>query len=315
MFTVKRVVIALGGNALEKTGLPPTAESQLLVIKQTAAHIADIVQVGYEVVITHGNGPQVGRILLASEGAAALTPAMPFDVCGAMSQGYIGYHLQQCLQQELQKVNVKKPVATIVTQVLVDKNDKAFQNPSKPIGPFYSEDEAKSLAAEKGYAMKEDAGRGWRRVVPSPLPIGIIEIEPLKALVDNGCVIIACGGGGIPVIKAEDGLEGVPAVIDKDFASERLAEELNADMLVILTVVDKAQVNFNKPDQRGIDLCTAEEMETYIKEGHFAPGSMLPKVEACVKFVKSQAGRTAVISSLEHAGQAIEGKAGTRITG
>ncbi len=310
---MKRVVIALGGNALEKKGLPPTAESQLEVVKQTVGYIADIIEQGYEVIVSHGNGPQVGRILLASEGSKELTPAMPFDVCGAMSQGYIGYHLQQALQIEMSKRKISKPVVTLVTQVVVDKNDSAFENPTKPIGPFYSEADAKKLSEEKGYAVKEDAGRGWRRVVASPIPVRISELEPIKMLLEHGCVVIAGGGGGIPVVEENGQLSGVPAVIDKDFASEKLAEDLDADMLVILTEVEKVCINFNKPDQKQLETCTVAEMEKYAQEGHFAPGSMLPKVKASMKFAASKQGRTAIISSLEFAKSAITGTAGTKI--
>ncbi len=311
----KRVVIALGGNALEKKGLPPTAQSQLDVVKDTAAYIADIIAQGYEVIISHGNGPQVGRILLASEGSQTLTPAMPFDVCGAMSQGYIGYHMQQALQAALKAKGLDKPVVTLVTQVAVDKNDPGFQNPTKPIGPFYSEAEAKALADEKGYTVKEDAGRGWRRVVASPLPLKIVELDAIQALVEKGCVVVAGGGGGIPVVEEKDGYTGVPAVIDKDFASEKLAEDLNADMLVILTEVNKVFINFNKPEQKALGDVTPAEMETFAKEGHFAPGSMLPKVNASVKFAQSKPGRMAIISSLDCAKDALAGTEGTRICG
>jgi carbamate kinase len=219
------MVIALGGNALEKKDLPPTAESQLQVAKETVAYIADIIGEGHEVIIAHGNGPQVGRILLASEGSAEITPAMPFDVCGAMSQGYIGYQLQQTLGAELRRRNLHKTVATVVTQVAVDKNDPGFTNPTKHIGPFYTKEEADKLAAHKGYAMKEDSGRGYRRVVASPKPLKIIELDAVKALIAANCVVIASGGGGIPVVEDGGGLTGVAAVIAKDFASEKLAEE------------------------------------------------------------------------------------------
>ena len=310
---MKKVVIALGGNALEKRGLPPTAASQLDVVKETVEHIANVIESGCDVIIGHGNGPQVGRIVLASEAAADVTPAMPFDVCGAMSQGYIGYHLQQALGAALLKRGIHKPVVSVVTQVAVDKNDSAFKNLTKPIGPFYSEAEAKAIEAEKGYAMKEDAGRGWRRVVASPLPVKIVELPAIKALVAEGAVVIACGGGGIPVVEENGVYAGVAAVIDKDFASEKLAEDLDADMFVVLTEVPKVCINFNKPDQKQLDKVDTAELAKLADEGHFAPGSMLPKVKAAMKFADSKPGRTAVISSLEFAKGALSGEAGTVI--
>ena len=311
---MKKIVVALGGNALQAAGKPATAEAQLEVVEETAEHIADIIDEGYQVVVAHGNGRQVGRILLASETAASVTPSMPFDVCGAMSQGYIGYHIQQGLSKVLRHRGSKKEVATVVTQVVVDQNDPKFQNPSKPIGPFYKEDEAKALAAEKGYVMKEDAGRGWRRVVASPMPVEIVELDAVKCLVDNGFVVVSVGGGGIPVIRNANGdLEGTAAVIDKDLASEKLAEDLDADALVILTAVEKVSINYNKPNQKDLDTLTVDEAKQYIAEGHFAPGSMLPKVEAAIKFVESKKGRKSIITSLDKAVEALDGKAGTVI--
>lgn len=309
-----KVVIALGGNALQEAGTPATAEAQLEVVRKTASYIAEISQKGYEVAIAHGNGPQVGRILLASETAASVTPSMPFDVCGAMSQGYIGYHIQQALKHELAKLGRNIPVVTLVTQVVVDKNDPGFKNPTKPIGPFYSEEEAKKIADEKGYVMKEDAGRGWRRVVASPTPVRIVELDSVKRLWDS-TIVVTVGGGGIPVIEKEDGsLEGVAAVIDKDLAGERLAEDVDADVLMILTEVEKVSINFKKPNQQDLDSMTVAEAEKLIKEGHFAPGSMLPKVMAAVNFAKSKPGKKAIITSLYKAVDALEGKAGTVVT-
>ncbi|HWS29668.1 MAG TPA: carbamate kinase [Clostridia bacterium] len=311
---MKKIVIALGGNALQEAGKPATAEAQLEVVEKTSAYIADIIEKGYSVVLAHGNGPQVGRIVLQNEYASPISPAMPFDVCGAMSQGMIGYHMQQGLSKVLRTRNNKKEVVTVVTQVVVDQNDPKFKNPSKPIGPFYTEEEAKSIAAEKGYAMKEDAGRGWRRVVASPMPKEIVELSAVKALVAAGFIPITVGGGGIPVIKnAKGDLEGTAAVIDKDLASEKLAEDLDADALVILTAVEKVSINYNKPNQKDLSSLTASEAEQYIKEGHFAPGSMLPKIEAALMFVKSKKGRKAIITSLDKAVEALEGKAGTTI--
>jgi carbamate kinase len=238
---------------------------------------------------------------------------MPFDVCGAMSQGYIGYHIQQALRFALKKRGKNIPVATVVTQVVVDKDDEAFNNPTKPIGPFYTEEEAKKLAEEKGYVVKEDAGRGYRRVVPSPLPKRIVEIDTIKTLWDT-TIAVTCGGGGIPVIEKEDGsLEGVAAVIDKDLAAQRLAEDMDADILLILTEVEKVAINFNKPDQKNLDHMSVEEALKYMEEGHFAPGSMLPKVKAAVNFAKSKPGRKAIITSLYKAKEALDGVSGTVI--
>jgi len=311
---MKKIVIALGGNALQEAGKPATAEAQLEVVEKTSAYIADIIEKGYDVVLAHGNGPQVGRIVLQNEYANSISPAMPFDVCGAMSQGMIGYHMQQGLSKVLRVRNNKKEVVTVVTQVVVDQNDPKFKNPSKPIGPFYTEEEAKSIAAEKGYVMKEDAGRGWRRVVASPMPVEIVELNAVKALVAAGFIPITVGGGGIPVIRNANGdLEGTAAVIDKDLASEKLAEDINADALVVLTAVEKVSINYNKPNQKDLSSLTVAEAEQYIKEGHFAPGSMLPKIEAALMFVKSKNGRKAIITSLDKAVEALEGKAGTTI--
>lgn len=309
-----RVVIALGGNALQEAGTLATAEAQLEIVRKTCDHIAEISCRGYEIAIVHGNGPQVGRIVLASETAANVTPAMPFDVCGSMSQGYIGYHLQQGLKHSLNMRNKNVPVVTIVTQVIVEKGDPAFDNPTKPIGLFYKAEEAEKIAAEKGYVMKEDAGRGWRRVVASPMPRKIVELDSIKRLWDS-TIMITVGGGGIPVIEREDGvLEGVAAVIDKDFAAERLAEDVDADILMILTEVDKVAIHFNKPNQRNLDRMTVAEAAGYIREGHFAPGSMLPKVQAAMKFVRSNPAKKAVITSLYKAVDALDGNAGTVIT-
>lgn len=311
--SVIKVVVALGGNALQESGKPATAEEQLSVVNKTAEYLAEMSIRGYEMAVVHGNGPQVGRILLASETAAGVTPAMPFDVCGAMSQGYIGYHIQQGLREALKKRGRNIPVVTLVTQVVVDKDDPGFKNPTKPIGAFYTEEEAKRLQAEKGYVMKEDAGRGWRRVVASPIPKKIVELPAVKTLWDT-TIVITAGGGGIPVIENEDGsLSGIAAVIDKDLAAERLAEDINADILMILTEVEKVSINYRKPDQKDLSLLTAAEAEKYIKEGHFAPGSMLPKIQAAVKFVKANPGGKAIITSLYKAVDALEGKAGTII--
>jgi len=312
--SVIKVIVALGGNALQESGTPATAEAQLQVVRKTSEYLAEMSIKGYEMAVVHGNGPQVGRILLASETAAEVTPAMPFDVCGAMSQGYIGYHIQQGLREALRKRGRNIPVATVVTQVVVDKEDPGFKNPTKPIGPFYSEEEARKLQAEKGYTMKEDAGRGWRRVVASPMPKKIVELSAVKELWDT-TIVVTAGGGGIPVIEKEDGsLEGIAAVIDKDLAAERLAEDIGADILMILTEVEKVSINFKKPEQKDLSAMTVAEAERYIKEGHFAPGSMLPKVQAAMMFAKANPGKRAIITSLYKAVDALEGKAGTVIT-
>ena len=310
----EKIVIALGGNALQSGKMEATAEAQLAVVQKTCEYIADISGKGYEIGIVHGNGPQVGRILLASETAKDVTPAMPFDVCGAESQGYIGYHIQQALNYELNKRNRNVPVVALITQMVVDPSDPAFQNPTKPIGPFYSEEEAMTIKAEKGYTMKEDAGRGWRRVVPSPKPKRIIEIDAIRTLWPT-TITVSVGGGGIPVIENLNGdLEGVAAVIDKDFGAELLAEEVEADCLLILTEVEKVAINFNKPDQQDLDKLNLEDAARYIQEGQFAPGSMLPKVEAAMKFVRAFPDKKAIITSLDKAVDALDGKTGTVFT-
>ena len=303
----KRIVVALGGNALGNT-----AQEQRELVRKTAVPIVDLIAEGHEVVIAHGNGPQVGMINLAFD--CGDVPPMPFPECGAMSQGYIGYHLQNALREELLSRGMKHPVATIVTQVVVDKEDPAFQNPTKPIGSFYSKEEAEKIAQETGFVMKEDAGRGYRRVVPSPKPVAVVEDRTVNALIRDGQVVITVGGGGIPVVREGIHLEGVAAVIDKDFASEVLAEMVDADYLIILTAVEKVALNYGKADEKWLDTVTVEAMEGYMTQGHFAPGSMLPKVEASVAFAKSKEGRTALITSLENARDGIAGKTGTHIS-
>ena len=311
---MSKIVIALGGNALQSKNSKPTSEGQLEVVRHTCGRLAEISAQGYEMSIVHGNGPQVGRILLAFEAAKDVTPVMPFDVCGAMSQGYIGYHIQQALKYALSVRNKHCPVVTVATQIVVDKDDKAFENPTKPIGPFYTEEEAKQLIQEKGYVMKEDAGRGWRRVVASPTPRKIVEIDAIKNLWKS-TIVVSCGGGGIPVVENPDGtLEGVAAVIDKDFAAELLAEQVDADIMMILTEVEKVAVNWGRPDQRNLDKMSLKEAARYVEEGQFAPGSMLPKVEACMKFVRQNPQKKAIITSLDKALEALEGKTGTVIT-
>ncbi|OJV63288.1 MAG: carbamate kinase [Clostridiales bacterium 38-18] len=306
-----KIVVALGGNAL---GNSP--EEQLMLVKGTAKPIADLIEAGHEVILAHGNGPQVGMINLAmatSAASEAKTPEMPFPECGAMSQGYIGFHLQNAIREELLNRNLNVPVATIVTQVIVDKDDPAFSKPTKPIGAFYSKEEAELLIAQKGYTMVEDAGRGYRRVVASPKPIDVAEKETVEALVEKGHIVITVGGGGIPVIREGNRLIGVPAVIDKDFASEKIAELLDADYLIILTAVEKVAINYGKENEKWLSKLSVEEANQYIEEGHFAPGSMLPKVQAALQFASSKPGRRALITSLEKAKDGIEGKTGTMI--
>ena len=309
-----KIVIALGGNALQSKNSAPTAEGQLSVVKTTCERIADICEAGHEIAVVHGNGPQVGRILLASETANDVTPAMPFDVCGAMSQGYIGYHIQQGLKYALNKRGINYPVLTVATQMIVDGNDPGFANPSKPIGPFYTKEEADILVKERGYSVKEDAGRGYRRVVASPIPQRIVEIEAIRNLW-NSSIVICCGGGGIPVIENMDGtLDGVAAVIDKDFAAELLSEQVDADILMILTEVEKVAVNWGKENQQDLDHMSLAEAAQYVLEGQFAPGSMLPKVEACMKFARTYPNKKAIITSLDKATDALAGLTGTVIT-
>lgn len=310
----EKLVIALGGNALQSGNAAPTAEAQLEVVRKTAEQLAEISRRGYEMAIVHGNGPQVGRILLSSEAAKDVVPPMPFDVCGAMSQGYIGYHIQQALRYALAARDRNYPVVALTTQVIVDRNDPAFHAPTKPIGPFYSQEEARRLEQEKGYTMREDAGRGWRRVVPSPLPRRIVEIGAVRLLWDHA-IVITCGGGGIPVVERPDGtLEGVAAVIDKDFAAELLAEEVDADALLILTEVERVAIRFGTPSQEDLGHLSLAEAARYAAEGQFGVGSMLPKVEAAMKFVRANPGRRAIITSLDKCLDALDGKTGTVLT-
>lgn len=306
------IVIALGGNALGDT-----PQEQLTLVRQTAKPIVDLIEAGNDVIIVHGNGPQIGMINLAMQIAAESehkSPEMPFPECGAMSQGYIGYHLQNAIREELSLRGIQRPVVTVTTQVIIDSEDPAFLLPTKPIGIFYSEERSKQLEVSKKWSMVEDAGRGWRRVVPSPLPKDIVEIESIRALVKQKHIVIAAGGGGIPVIENGSRLVGVSAVIDKDFASEKLAEMLNADFLIILTAVEKVALNYGKSNEKWLASVSVEEVKNYIAEGHFAPGSMLPKIEAAVRFAESKQGRVALITSLEKAKEGIEGKTGTLVS-
>ena len=305
----KKIVIALGGNALGNT-----PEEQLKLVKITAKNIVDLVEDGNSVIVTHGNGPQVGMINLAMEVShqEADSPLMPFAECGAMSQGYIGYHLQQSIQRELITRGIRKNCLTVITQVEVDKSDKAFSNPTKPIGSFYTKEEAMELEKEKGYQMKEDAKRGYRRVVASPKPIKIVELKTIYDLMKKKNIVIACGGGGIPVIKYRRGYKGIDAVIDKDKTSARLALDLKADILLILTAVDQVYINYKEIDEQKIKEMTSLEAREFIKDREFSEGSMLPKIEACLEFVENSKGK-AIITSLEKAKLALEGKTGTVI--
>ena len=305
-----KVVVALGGNALGKS-----PEEQLKLVKNTASSLIGLIAAGNQVVISHGNGPQVGAINLGMNFAAehGKTAAFPFPECGAMSQGYIGYHLQQSLENELHRRWMNKSVATIVTQIAVDPNDPAFENPSKPVGDFYTKEQADEIAKEKGYSFKEDAGRGYRQVVPSPLPMKIMELDSIKTLIDADKLVIAGGGGGVPVIITDKGLEGVPAVIDKDRSSALLADKIDADKLIILTAVDHVYVNYGKPDEKALKTLNVAEAQKYMKEGQFAAGSMLPKIEACLSFVEGHPEREALITSLDGLDDALADKVGTVI--
>ncbi|MDO4377000.1 MAG: carbamate kinase [bacterium] len=308
---MSKIVIALGGNALGKTPF-----EQLELLTNVSKIIVKLVSDGNEVVLTHGNGPQVGQIVLAMDYAAkgdAKTPDMPFAECGSMSQGYIGYQMQQSIQNELKRVGLQKDCVSLITQVLVDENDNAFSNPTKPIGMFYTKEQALEIEKEKGYQFVEDSGRGFRRVVPSPIPKAIIEKNVISELLLKGNIVIAVGGGGIPVINTENGLKGIAAVIDKDRSAALLAKEIDADILLILTAVDKVCLNYNTDNVRELDSLTVSEAYKYIEENQFAKGSMLPKIEACIEFVKDN-NKMAIISSLEKASDAINNKNGTVIT-
>ena len=309
----KRIVIALGGNALGKN-LP----EQMKAVKITAKAIVDLIEEGHEVIVTHGNGPQVGMIQNAMTELTRSDPnkyiPCPLSVCVAMSQGYIGYDLQNALREEMADRGIHKGVTTVLTQVEVDPDDPAFQNPTKPIGAFMTKEEAEAMAAERGYVVKEDAGRGYRRVVASPHPKSIVELDTIEALVNAGDVVVACGGGGVPVFRTEGHhLKGAAAVIDKDFASAVLAQQLDADTLIILTAVEKIAIHFGKENEQWLSDLTVEQARKYIADGEFAPGSMLPKVQAAVEFAESKPDRTALITLLEKAKDGLAGKTGTNI--
>jgi carbamate kinase len=309
--TGRRVVVAMGGNAILQPGQVGTFEEQLFNIDQAMRRIAALVEDGWQVVLTHGNGPQVGNLLIQNALAARTIAPMPMDVCGAMSQGQIGYMLEQSLLNHFHKRRLDVPVVTVMTQVAVDARDRAFADPSKPVGPFYSEAEARKMMLEEGLAMREDAGRGWRRVVPSPEPREIVPRQAVVDLVNDGLCVICSGGGGVPVVRRRGALSGIDAVIDKDLAAAVLAENVGADVLLILTDVPQAYVHYNKPEQKALGTVTVSEMEGYAAAGHFKAGSMGPKVQACLRFVRG--GGTAIIGSLTEVVQDMRGEAGTRI--
>jgi carbamate kinase len=306
-------VIAVGGNALIKDKAHQTVHDQFYAANDTMQHIVDMIQKGWDVVVTHGNGPQVGFILRRSELASHELHEIPLDYCGADTQGAIGYMFQNSLHNEFKRRGMDKDVATVVTQTIVDRNDPAFQNPTKPIGSFMDEEEAKRRTENDGWAVVEDAGRGYRRVVPSPIPTRIVEASVIDTLIHAGTIVVGVGGGGIPVVEDEQGhVKGVEAVIDKDFSSSLLASNIDADLFVISTAVEKVALNFNKPDQVFLDMMTVAEAKQYIEEGHFAPGSMLPKIKAIINYLE-KGGKKALITDPEHISEALEGKTGTWI--
>ena len=305
-------VVAVGGNSLTKAGQRGTIPEQFVNSRETSKHIADMLERGYEIVVTHGNGPQVGNILLRAEMASTVLPPLPLDTCGADSQGGIGYMLQQVLGTELRRRGIDKDVVTVLTQVVVDPSDPAFEKPSKPIGPFYNKEEAEKRRDEEGWTIVEDANRGWRRVVPSPMPVRVVEVRAIETLLLSGCVVIAVGGGGIPVTEDGEGLKGVEAVIDKDHASRLLANQIGAELFVISTDVEKVCLDFGRPAETPLDTITAEEARRYLEEGHFPAGSMGPKIKAGIDFLEN-GGDAVIITNPGSLGSAIDGKAGTRI--
>ena len=307
---MNKIVVALGGNAL---GNNP--KDQLEVVKKTVKNLVDLIEAGNQVIITHGNGPQVGMIhnAMANVDPTTTEDDMPFPESGAMSQGYIGYHLQQAMEQEFKKRNMRKNVVTVVSQVEVDKKDKAFKNPTKPIGTFYTEKDAKKMMRDSRDIYKEDSGRGWRKVIASPEPKKICELQTIKKLVNNHTTVITCGGGGIPVISTPNGYKGVEAVIDKDRTSALLAKKLNANILLILTAIDQVKINFNKDNEQSLSKITVQEAKKYIDNKEFGEGSMLPKIEACISFLNHSRNKKAIITSLDKAIDAIKGKSGTTI--
>ncbi len=310
---MKKIVVAIGGNALNRPGELPTAEVMKVNLQSTMRYLADLVEDGYEVIITHGNGPQVGNLLVQQDIAKDAFPPFPIDVNDAMTQGSIGYLITQTLSNELNRRGVKNPVACVLTQIVVDRDDPGFQHPSKPVGPFYDEETGRKLSSEKGWSFVEDAGRGWRRVVPSPIPLDVVEIDSLRTLADAGVILVAAGGGGIPVVKTGDGIiEGVEAVIDKDRASALVASLLGANMFLILTAVDYAFLDFGKSNQKRLEKLSTTEAKTLMDAGQFAKGSMFPKIESAVAFAE-RTGKDAVITSLESVEEALTSGAGTRV--
>lgn len=308
------IVIALGGNALQREG-EASAKAQQEIADITAEKLIPLIEAGHKLVVVHGNGPQVGNIMLHEEAInTEQVPSMPLDSCVAMSQGQIGYWLQSAFQKSLKKHGINHSAATVVTQVLVDANDTAFQNPTKPVGPFYATfEEANQIASARGFVIKEDAGRGWRRVVPSPRPVEVVELAVINNLINNDTIVVTAGGGGVPVVERDGQYVGVEAVIDKDFSAAVVARMINADRLIILTAVDEVTINFRKPDEQALHEISIEQIEHYVDEGQFAPGSMLPKVQAAVQFVRSS-GKPASIGSLDRVTEVIDGKSGTTIT-
>ena len=313
-FLSKRIVVALGGNAIKRPEDRGTIEEQLGAVFKTCDELAKMIREGYKIVVTHGNGPQVGALLIQNEEAKEKAPQMPLDVCGAESQAFIGYMIQQTLRNKLKKIGISKDIATVITQVKVDPDDPAFEKPTKPVGPFYTEEQAEKLRREKGYVIRKIEKKRYRRVVPSPEPKSIVEIGAIQKLVEADGIVIASGGGGVPVVERDDGtLQGVEAVIDKDLAGEILAQEIRADIMLFLTNVQGVAINYGKPGQRFLDRMTVEEAKDYLVQGEFPPGTMGPKMEAAIRFLES-GGEKAVVSSLEDAFEALEGRAGTTIT-
>ena len=309
----KTMVIALGGNSIIPVDKQGTIEEQYELTRATMAHVGRLIKEGHLIAITHGNGPVVGNIFIRNEMAKHIIPPMPLDICGADSEGGIGYMIQQTLQNQLRQMGIDKDVFTIITQVVVDENDPAFQNPTKPIGPFYSREDAEKVSKEKGWVIVEDCGRGYRRVVPSPKPLEIVEWRAIEKAIDSGAIVIAVGGGGVPVIRDKDGnLKGVEAVIDKDRASSVLARQLGAEVLVILTQVEKVAINFGKPDQKDLDVLTVEEAKRYLAQGEFPPGSMGPKIESAIEFLEN-GGEEVIITLPELLYEAVQGRRCTRI--
>jgi len=309
----KRIVVALGGNAIKRPEDRGTIQEQLDAVSRTCDELVKMIRDGHRIIITHGNGPQVGALLIQNEEAREKVPQMPLDVCGAESQAFIGYMIQQTLRNKLKRIGISRDIVTVITQVKVNPDDQAFENPTKPVGPFYTEEQAEKLRREKGYVIRKIQKDRYRRVVPSPEPKGIVEIKPIQKMVDDGVIVIASGGGGVPVVERDGTLHGVEAVIDKDLAAEILAREIKAEIMLFLTNVPGVAINYGKQNQRFLDRMTLEEARRYLKEGEFPPGTMGPKIEASIRFLE-HGGEKAVVSSLEDAFEALNGRAGTAIT-